>query len=498
MIKILSVDQIKQLDARTIAHEPIASIDLMERASHSFVNWFMQRFDNTKKVGIVCGTGNNGGDGLAIARMLNDWHYKVSVWIVRGSIKETNDFLINRQRLSYKLAAIDITSPSNQNLFTDQDVLIDAIIGSGLSRPTKDVYEQVINWMNSCEAIRIAIDVPSGLYAEQHSRGAVVKAHYTVSFQLPKLAFLLPENFEFVGDWYAVKICLDKKGIEEAETNHFVVEHNDIRSIIKPRNKFDHKGVYGKALLIAGCHGKMGAAVLSAKAIMRSGVGLLTTHVPSCGYEILQTAVPESMVSVDIEENHFSQVPELSDFDAIGVGPGLGQSPKSKKALQDLLQKYKKPLVLDADALNILASDKALTKLISANSILTPHPGEFGRLVGVWKNDFERLELQKRLAKNTNSIIILKGAHTSIVSPDGKVYFNTTGNPGMATAGSGDVLTGILTGLLAQGYSPLKAAQLGVYLHGLAGDLAAKSLSQQAFIASDIIDYLPMAYREMQ
>jgi ADP-dependent NAD(P)H-hydrate dehydratase / NAD(P)H-hydrate epimerase len=498
MLKIPSVDQIKELDALTIQREPIASIDLMERASRAFTGWFVQRFDNTKKIGVICGTGNNGGDGLAIARLLKDWNYDVSVWIVRGPAKETDDFRTNKQRLADELPVTEIASDVNQELFAGRDVLIDALFGTGLSRPVDGIYALVINSINTSKAIRVAVDVPSGIFIDTPSQGEIVKAHYTVSFQVPKLAFLLPENVEFVADWHIVKIGIDKKSIAEAETNHFVIEPSDIRALIKPRNKFDHKGVYGKALLVAGSHGKMGAAVLSAKAIMRSGAGLLTTHVPRCGYEILQTAVPESMVSVDAGDNHFSCVPELGSFDAIGIGPGLGQSPESKRALLELLQKFNQPMVLDADALNILASDGVLAPFIPKNSILTPHPGEFARLVGAWKNDFERLALQKAFAKRINSIIVLKGAYTSIASPDGKVYFNTTGNPGMATAGSGDVLTGILTSLLAQGHDPLKAALLGVYLHGLAGDLAAKSGSEQSLIASDLIDFLPSAYREMR
>jgi ADP-dependent NAD(P)H-hydrate dehydratase / NAD(P)H-hydrate epimerase len=498
MLKILTVDQIKKLDALTIEREPIGPIDLMERASHAFVSWFMPRFDNTKKIGIVCGTGNNGGDGLAIASFLKEYNYKVAVWVVRGSIKETHDFSINKKRLAGKLSVTEITTDANQELFAGNDVLIDALFGSGLSRPAEGIYAQVINWINETKTIRVTVDIPSGLFADVHSQGAVVRAHHTVSFQLPKLAFMLPENFPYVDDWHVVKIGLDKKSIVEAQTNHFVIERSDIKALIKPRNKFDHKGVYGKALLIAGSYGKMGAAILSAKAIMRAGAGLLTTHVPRCGYEIVQTAIPESMVSVDADENHFSSVPELSNFDSIGIGPGLGQSQESKRALQELLQKYNRPIVLDADALNMLAGDESMLQFIPANSILTPHPVEFARLVGTWKNDFERLALQKAFAKKTNSIIVLKGAHTSIASSEGNVYFNTSGNPGMATAGSGDVLTGILTSLLAQGYDPLKASLVGVYLHGLAGDLAAKSKCEQSLIASDLIDFLSQAYREMQ
>lgn len=497
MLKILSAEQIKQADAYTIAHEPVPSIALMERASMAFVNWFLKRFDATKKIAIVCGTGNNGGDGLAIARLLLDYNYKLVVFVVRGSAYQSDDFSVNWKRLNEKVEIIEIKENAENALFAEYAIIIDAIFGTGLSRSVEGVFEKVIVQLNEVNAIRIAVDIPSGLLADKSSQGTIVQAHYTVTFQAPKLAFLLPSSFQFVGDWHVVKIGLDKQFINNASGNYCLIEKKDIRAFIKPRNKFDHKGVYGKALLIAGSYGKMGAAVLASKAIMRSGAGLLTTHVPGCGYQIMQTAVPESMVSVDSVETHFSEIPDLKDFDAIGVGPGVGQHVESANALLQLLKKTTVPVVIDADALNLLASNRDLLSALPKNSILTPHPGEFVRLVGQWKNEFERLQKQLEFSQTTNCILVLKGAYTSIATPEGKVYFNPTGNPGMATAGSGDVLTGIITGFLAQGYASLEATLTGVYLHGLAGDLAANIIGHQALIASDIVDFIPHAYREL-
>lgn len=497
MLKILSAEQIRQADAYTINHEPITSVVLMERASTAFVNWFLKHADVSHRIAIVCGTGNNGGDGLVIARLLTEYNYAVSVFVIHGSAPTSADFTVNSQRLNTSTKKYDIKDAEDTLSLDDYDIVMDAIFGTGLSRPVEGIYQYVIEKVNSVKAMRIAVDVPSGLLADKPSIGAIVKADFTITFQLPKLAFLLPENFKYVGEWKAVRIGLDKQFIERASTSYFLLEKKDVKVFLRPRHKFDHKGVYGKGLLIAGSYGKMGAAVLSARAAMRSGLGLLTTHVPVCGYEILQTAVPESMVSVDAAANYFSVAPSLKEYNAIGIGPGLGQHEESKIALQELLKQTNVPLVLDADALNILAANKEMLSQLPSDSILTPHPGEFQRLVGTWKNDFERLTLQQEFAMKTQCIIVLKGAYTSIAVPSREVYFNPTGNPGMATAGSGDVLTGILTGLLAQGFLPKNAALLGVYLHGLAGDLAVHSGSQQGLIASDIIDFLPAAYREL-
>lgn len=496
-MKILTTQQIRELDAHTIEHEPVASIDLMERASRAFVEWLTLRIDASRRIGVVCGTGNNGGDGLAIARLLSEWSYPVHVWIVNSGGHASTDFTINRQRLPGKVGVTEITSSRDAPAFRDCDVLIDAIFGSGLTRPAEGVYAHVIEVINKTEATRVAVDIPSGLKADSHSEGPIVKADFTVAFQLPKLAFFLPEAFPYTGEWTVVDIGLDKEFVRNAETPYYYVRMGAIRKVLKTRSKFDHKGTYGNGLLIAGSHGKLGAAVLAARAALRAGIGLLSVHVPACGYPILQTAVPEAMCQVDSDDRVLSTPPPLEGYDALGIGPGLGQDNRTKLALAKTLEKFGKPVVLDADALNILAADRHLLTLVPPGSILTPHPREFERLAGPWSDDFQRLEIQKQLAVSLKSIIVLKGAHTSIASDKGSVHFNSTGNPGMATAGSGDVLTGILTGLLAQGYSPLDAALAGVFLHGLAGDLAANDCGPEAMIASDLIDRLPLAYRKL-
>lgn len=500
MLKILTAEQIRALDAHTIMQEPIASIDLMERAGKAFVAWFCRQVDVTQTVGIVCGTGNNGGDGLVIARLLLDYNYNVSLWVVSGQTKESADFTTNLNRIPAKQKVTTINNETSLDAidFTECDVLIDALFGTGLSRKAEGLQEAVIKKMNEASSYRIAVDVPSGLQIDKPSGGTIFKADFTLTFQLPKLAFLLPENFIHVGNWQAVRIGLDKKFIETAPTDHFLIEQKDVEALLLPRKKFDHKGNHGKALLIAGSYGKMGAAVLAARAAMRAGVGLLTTHVPAAGMAIIQNGVPESMASADSNEHYFTTTPEIEGLDVVGIGPGIGLNNETKKAFEKLLHQVKKPIVIDADAITLLANHPSLLLLLPPHSILTPHPGEFRRLVGDWANDFERQEKQKRFSKQIGGVVVLKGAHTSITSPDGKVYFNTTGNPGMATAGSGDVLTGILTSLLAQGYKSLDAAIFGVFLHGLAGDLASRNVGEISLIASDIIDFLPQAYRTLK
>jgi NAD(P)H-hydrate epimerase len=322
----------------------------------------------------------------------------------------------------------------------------------------------------------------------------IIQADFTLTFQFPKISFFFAENEKYVGDWEVLPIRLHPEGIEQTLTNFFLTEGEDVQQIIQKRSRFGHKGTYGHALLIAGSYGKMGAAVLASKACLRSGAGLLTTHVPHLGYSIIQTAVPEAMASIDQHDSFFTEFPGLEQFTAVGVGPGINQKTNTKRALNELLEKSKVPLVIDADALNILAENKTWLEKLPENSILTPHPGEFKRLAGESETSYERLQKQISFSEKYKVIVVLKGAFTTVSTPGGKVYFNSSGNPGMATAGSGDVLTGIILGLLAQGISPENAAIAGVYLHGLAGDLAAQQNSEFALVAGDIIDYLRKAF----
>ena len=501
-MKIFSTDQIREADTYTIQNEPIPSIDLMERAATRLYRWVKKRVDKTHQIRIFVGLGNNGGDGLALARLLLKKGYRVKVYVIRYAEKTSADFDINFKRLSdlQDSALSDIKTKGDFPEFQEEDIVIDAIFGSGLARPVSGFIAEVINHLNQSEAVKISIDVPSGLFADSHSdqkKGEIVHADYTLSFQLPKLAFLMPENDGFVGHWEVLDIGLSSEFINNTPADHFLMHKRDIRPMLKARKKFDHKGTYGHALLIAGGYGKMGAAILASRACLRSGVGLLHTHVPKAAIQIMQTATPETMLSIDRYDNYFSEIPDLSPFNAVGIGPGLGMEHQSQMALKLLIQEYPNPIVFDADALNILSGNKTWLSFLPKGSILTPHPKEFERLVGKWTDDFEKLKLLKEFSFKYNVYIVLKGAYSATCFPDGKIYFNSSGNPGMATAGSGDVLTGLITGLLAQGYSPGQAAVIGVYIHGLAGDMAEKKKGQEALVASDITEFIGKAFQKL-
>jgi len=501
-MKILPVEKIREADAYTIAHEPIADIDLMERAAGQLFHWITKHVDTTHRFYVFAGLGNNGGDGLALSRKLIEAGYEVEVFVVRYSDKNSESFGINYKRFK-DLGFNNLHDIKEADVFPEIDadaMVVDALFGSGLTRSVKGFPGEIIRKINATPAIKIAIDVPSGLFVDTSSKnagGEIIRADYTLTFQFPKLAYLLPENDAYAGSWHVLNIGLHEQFIREVKVDNFYVLKRDVTLILKPRKKFSHKGNYGHALLIAGSYGKIGAAVLAAHAALRSGVGLLHVHIPQIGYNIMQTALPEAMLSIDRYENYFSDIPELAMFNAVGIGPGLGTMHQSQMALKLLIQQFKLPMVFDADALNILAENKTWLAFLPHYSILTPHPKEFERLAGKWKDDFERLQKQREFAMKNQVVVVLKGAHTSICTPRGDCYFNSTGNPGMATAGSGDVLTGILTSLLAQGYSSVEAAILGVYLHGLAGDLAARKLGVEALIAGDIVKNIGKAFRKL-
>lgn len=501
-MKILSIQNTREADNYTIANEPISSIDLMERAAKQIYKWIKKRVDNSVKIVVYAGPGNNGGDGLAVARMLASKSYGVEVNLIMFSTKTSDDFNENLKRLNgiEGITLNEIKTEKDLKPSSPDDLIIDAIFGSGLSRAAKGLAAESIHHINNQPAIKLAIDIPSGLFADETSKNdisPIVRADYTLSFQMPKLAFLLPENESFVGQWEILNIGLHPKFINTVETKNFFMQMDDVVFSLKPRTKFSHKGTFGHALMIAGSYGKMGAAVLAAKACLKSGVGLLHVHIPKIGYQIMQTASPETMLSIDRYDNYFSEVPDLSKYNVVGIGPGLGMETQSQMALKLLIQNNQAPMVFDADALNILAENKTWLAFIPRDSVLTPHPKEFERLAGKWKNDFERLELQRQFAVKYRMVVVLKGAHTSICLPDGTCYFNSTGNNGMATAGSGDVLTGIITGLMAQSYLPATAAILGVFIHGLAGDIAAKKTGEHALLAGDIIENIGKAFKKL-
>jgi hydroxyethylthiazole kinase-like uncharacterized protein yjeF len=492
---ILNAEQIRLADAHTIAHEPIASIDLMERASTSFVEAFYKYHTPKDAIAVVCGTGNNGGDGLAISRILLNRGYNVQPFVVRVNEGGTPDYIVNFDRLN--LLATIKTISDNKSIpdFGKFNIIIDALFGSGLTRVVTGLYGDVIRAINDAtNADIISVDIASGLFVDKptdpQNQGAIIKAKTTISFQTPKLSFFIPENHQYVGQWVIVDIGLDNEYINKQESDYCTIEHYDVAKILPNRNKFAHKGTFGHGQLFGGSTGKMGAITLATEAFLRTGAGLLTVTVPSSGVKIMQTSVPEAMVLEQPGKRHISSFTVSPLAGTSGVGPGLGKDEITAIAFGDFLRANKKPLVLDADALNILSEHPETLSFLPEDTIITPHIKEFDRLAGPSDNSWQRLEKAREFSQQWKIITVLKGAHTAVINKDGKIYFNTTGNPGMATGGSGDVLLGIITSLRTQGLSGCDAAMAGVYIHGLAGDIAAGVKSMTATLARDIIEAL--------
>jgi NAD(P)H-hydrate epimerase len=471
----------------------------MERAATAFTDWLTahQSPAEAGEILILCGPGNNGGDGLVVARRLYGRDYTVRVVLLLLE-KQSADFQKNYQKLPPEVIVTELVA-SNLPAIPVGTLVIDALFGTGLTRPLEGLAAALVQHLNAAQARVIAVDIPSGLLSDepQPADSAVVRARHTVSFELPKLAFLLPHNAEYVGQWHVLPIDLDQKFIEETTAQFHFIDAALLAGRLQKRARFAHKGTYGHALLLAGSKGKIGAAVLAAQACLRSGVGLLTMSVPAVGYDVVQTAVPEAMCLTDPNTDFISELPELAPYSSIGIGPGLGKENAPQQVLAQLLREAKVPLVLDADALNILAENRALLSTLPPHSILSPHPKEFERLTGPARNDYHRLDLLRDFCQKHNCYTILKGANTCLGTPDGTLYFNSTGNPGMATGGSGDVLTGILTALCAQRLPPLDAALLGIYAHGRAGDLAAQATGEAGLVAGDIARFIGPALEEL-
>ncbi|MGM0531004.1 MAG: NAD(P)H-hydrate dehydratase [Bacteroidota bacterium] len=499
-MKILQSTQVKEVDSYTIKNEPIHSINLMERAAGKISGWVSRKFTNGTEMNIFVGPGNNGGDGLAIARQLADKNYPVNLYLIKISDKLSPDASTNLERLKKQnIANIHTVEHKDQLPKVRQEaVILDGLFGSGLNRSLEGFPAEVVKYLNQCDATRIAIDIPSGLFGEDNSGNnydAVFRADYTLTFQFPTISFFFPEHEDLVGKWHILSIGLDSDKIEEIESPYYLVTKEYVKKHLKIRKRFDHKGRFGHILLITGGYGKMGAAVLASRAALKTGAGLVTTHIPKTGYDIMQTALPEAMISLDFSETDFSYPPEPDHFTNVGIGPGLGTHSNPQEGLRKLIEMTDKPLVLDADALNILSLNRDWLENLPGKSILTPHPKEFERLTEPVDNHYSRIQMQREFAREHNIYLVLKGGNTTIATPEGNLFFNTMGNPGMATGGSGDVLTGMITSLLGQGYEPGLAAVIGVYLHGLAGDLAVELTGEESLIASDIINSISIAFK---
>ena len=501
-MKLFTSAQIHELDKYTIENEPIKSIDLMERAAKAITQAITEVWGSQTPVIIFAGPGNNGGDALAVGRMLCDKGYDVCAYLfnVSGSLSE--DCIINRKRLFDKKskALIEVTQEFEPPQLDAGTLVVDGLFGSGLNKPLAGGFASLVKYINASPAQVVSIDIPSGLMTEDNTynvRTNIIRANLTLTLQLPKLSFLFPENQMYIGRLKILDIRLSKQGIDKIDANYTLIEENDIRPRLLHRDPFAHKGKMGSALIIAGSYGMGGASVLATKACLRAGAGKVTTHTPKRNSLLLQISVPEAIIQFDREETIFSEAVDTEDFNAVGIGPGLGTSEQTAIAIIAQLRRTQCPIVADADAINVIANHRAWLQQLPKGIIMTPHPKEFDRLEGPSTDSYERLMKARDLAQRLHGYILVKGHHTSLCLPDGHIMFNSTGNAGMATAGSGDVLTGIITGLLARGYKHEDACVVGMYLHGLAGDIAARELGVESVIASDLIQYIPQAFKRI-
>ncbi|MDR3679153.1 MAG: NAD(P)H-hydrate dehydratase [Flavipsychrobacter sp.] len=499
-MKIFSAAQIRACDAYTIHASGITSLDLMERAAGKCAEWLMATFAIDTPFVILCGSGNNGGDGLTIARMMHLAGYGVKAFLLQVDDKLSKDCSDNLDRIK-KIDSKIVTTLTPDTFITDipaHIVIVDAILGTGINRPVTGWLAAFVNQVNILPNRKVAIDIPTGLPADSipDPAASIMEVSDTLSFQFYKRTFLHPETGVFCGDIHILEIGLDETFISSTHSQYHAIYPQDIKDIYKPRKAFSHKGTYGNAFLIGGSYGKMGSITMSSLAALRAGAGLVTALVPECGYNVVQTAVPEAMCMTSGSKN-IEAIQDWEKMKAIGIGPGMGTNVQTVKAFAAFVETCKHPLVIDADALNILSKNADLLAKVPANSVLTPHPKEFERLFGESKDSIMQLEQARAQAMRYNIFIVLKGHNTAIVTPEGDCWYNLTGNAGMATGGAGDVLTGIITGLMAQAYSAHEAALLGVYLHGLSGDIAAAEKSQEALIAGDIIDNLGKAFLQV-
>ena len=503
-MKIFTSNQIHELDHYTMEHEPIRSIDLMERAAKALTRAITSKWDSQKPVIVFAGPGNNGGDALAVARMLSEQSYQVSVYLFNINNKLSEDCAANKKRILDAHRIKDFTEVIDEfdpPQLEANMLVIDGLFGSGLNKPLAGGFASLVKYINQSPSTIVSIDVPSGLMTEDNTynvRANIIRADVTLTLQQKKLAFLFPENQQFIGELKILDIRLSEEGIRKMDAQFVVLEETEVRTLMIPRNEFSHKGNMGTALIVAGSYGMAGAAILATKACLRSGAGKVIVRTPRRNNDVMQISVPEAIINPDHDEKYFSETVDSDDVDAMAIGPGLRQQENTAIALISQIRRTQAPIVVDADGLNMLANHRAWLQQLPKNIIMTPHPKEFDRLEGPSTDSFERLMKARDLAQRLQAYIMLKGHHTSLCLPDGHIMFNSTGNAGMATAGSGDVLTGIITGLLARGYKQEDACIVGMYLHGLAGDIAARELGEESVIASDLIQYLPLAFKRLK
>lgn len=490
-MKILDADQIREWDNMTISKQGITSLDLMERAALSCKNYLLKKHLKQNYI-IFCGPGNNGGDGLALARLLYEEKINVQVITVwNDGTHFSTENISNQKRLPKKISVLKFDSNFSIPFHAAETIIIDAILGNGQNRPLDGIYKKAVEWINQTSIEVLSIDIPTGIYEVCHKKeNTAIEADKTLCFEIPKLSFFFPENDRYIGEWEILTIGSDPEFALQADGIFSYLTPEEIQHSKKKRRKYSHKGTFGSAYLFAGQVGMAGAAILASEACLRSGAGKLIIRTPKACLSILQSAIPEAICDPDPNEEVLSTFPsDLTQYQSVGIGPGIGRSPLTKALIWKLLRNGVPNLVLDADALNII-SEEGWQSQIPPGAVITPHVREFERLWGISENHFQRLMLARNKAIELKIVIVIKGAHTAIISPDGQVSFNTTGNPGLAKAGTGDVLTGMITGILAQGYQVTEGVKRAIFMHGLAADALTLERDEASILASDIVKYI--------
>lgn len=502
-MKLFTTDEIRAIDRYTIENDDVTSLDLIERVAEGVADEIASRWRPNKPTIVFAGPGNNGADALASARLLYERGFRPEIYLFNiGGDKLSTDCIATRDHLLADFPDIhfcEVRTKFTMPDMTANHLIIDGLFGSGLHEELKGGFKTLVQNINEQNATVVSIDIPSGMFGDwnpQLVNRNTIHAKLTLAIQFPRLSFFLADNAELVGEWKVLDIGLSERAIATSPANFCLIEKRDVHRRLRHRKEFTSKADFGSAVIYAGSYGMMGAAVLAARGALRAGVGKLTINSPKCGNMILQSSVPEALFRYNRNDFNIVDIHPERDFNAIATGPGLGTDERTVKALEDFLASINQPVILDADALNCIALKPAMLNNIPVLSIITPHAGEFDRLFGPQPSSEARLRKAIEMAKHYNILIILKGRYTAIVRPDGKVYFNSSGCPAMATAGSGDVLTGVLASILAQGYQPELASIIAVYIHGLAGEMAAAEHGEYGVTAGDIADNIGRAIKE--
>ena len=514
-MRIVTADEMKALDKAAYEDYGISGLVLMENAGRQVVDLIRRVTGDVRGriVTVFTGKGNNGGDGYVAARHLLNMGAEVKVLSLVSTGEITGDAAVNFEiwrKMGQKVYTVNQGDGSNiaRLALLNTDLIVDAVYGTGFKGKMPEKAGRIIEVLNKSGKPIVAVDVPSGLEADTgRVNGPCVRANYTVTFGLPKLGMFLEPGADYTGEITVADISLPGVLIEKAAPHRYLITADYVKDWLPSRPSLAHKGNFGRVLVVAGSRGMTGAASLAGEAAIRSGAGLVTVAAPETLHAIMEGKMTEVMTVPLPDDGNGSLSREagkkilalLEDMDVLALGPGLSQSPGVITLVRDLLPSLKIPCVLDADALNALAGETHILSKLQAPGVITPHPGEMARLMGVTPKNIQedRIGNAVKAAADWNVVTLLKGARTVVAAPDGAVYINSTGNPGMATAGSGDVLTGMIASLIAQGMKPALAAAAGAYLHGLAGDQAAADKGMMGLIASDIISALPAVTRRL-